>query len=148
MLRSNLLFIHVLSAMAMFTMLGMEALGLTQVARATDLASARAALLSLRSRQRGAGLSLLVLFLSGAYLARVFWQWKGAWIGLGLLGLLLLATLGALVSGRTVGRLRAGLERGGDIASIQLSRPRLQRSLVLRLALLVAIVYLMTVKPG
>ncbi len=148
MLRSNLLFLHVVSAMGVFAILGMEALALTQVRRAADVPSVRAALGALRLGQRMAGPSLLVLVLSGGYLASAYWHWRGAWMGLGFLGLLVIAAIGRLMTGRTVGRLRAALEAGGEMATVRQARPALQRSFAVRLALLVAIVYLMTVKPG
>src|SRR5690348_10177843 len=87
MLRSNLPFIHVLGAMGAFAALGIEAMALAQLRRASDDGSARAALAAIGAAQRVFGPSALLLVLSGLYLATVYWHWQGAWIGLGLIGL-------------------------------------------------------------
>jgi hypothetical protein len=148
MLRSNLLFVHVISAMGVFATLGMETLALMQIRRATDITAARTALGTLGAGQRVGGPSIVVLLLSGFYLATAFWHWKGAWIGLGFLGLVLIAAVGGLMTARTVGRLRKALETGGEIAAVQQAHPTLRTSFAARLTLLIAVVYLMTVKPG
>jgi hypothetical protein len=147
MLRSNLLFIHVVSAMGVFTALGMEALALTQLRRASDGATARAALAALGSGQRVAGLSMLGLILTGFGLAAAYWHWQGAWMGLGLAGVVAIGTIGGLMTGRRVRRLRKSLGEGGMGPSLSEALPVLRTSFVMRAALLAGVVYLMTVKP-
>jgi hypothetical protein len=94
MLRSNLLFIHVASAMGMSVALGIEALALAQLRRASDSAAARAAL------------------------------------------------------GRNLSRLRNGLETSATIKSLAEVHPAFLASFTIRAALLIAVVFLMTAKPG
>ncbi len=148
MLRSNLLFLHVLSAMALFAALGAEALALAQVRRATDVAAARPVLGALAAGRRLGGVSLAVILLSGMYLATTYWHWKGAWMGLGFLGLALIGAIGSVVTGRIAGRLRTAVENGGQLATVYQAHAALRTSLVVRVGLLVAVAYLMTVKPG
>lgn len=148
MLRENLLFIHIVSAMGMFTALGIEALGLTQLRRASDSATARGALTALGSSRRVGGLSMLVLLLTGLRLATAYWRWEGAWIGLGLLGLVAIGAIGGLMTGCRVSRLQKIPGEGGMSTSLIEALPVLWTSFVMRAALLAGVVYLMTVKPG
>jgi hypothetical protein len=148
MLRSILLFVHVVGAMGIFVALGMEALALAQLRRASDAAVSRAALVALGAGQRVGGPSTLLLLLSGLYLATAYWRWQGAWIGLGLLGLVSVGAVGGLMTGRSVRRLRKGLETSATLALLAEERQTLWASFVIRAALLVAVLFLMTVKPG
>jgi hypothetical protein len=148
MLRDNLLFIHVISAMGMFTALGIEALGLTLLRRASDGSTARGALTALGSSRRISGLSLLVLLLTGLRLAAAYGRGGGAWIGLGLAGLVVIGAIGGLVTGRRISRLQKIPGEGGMSPSLIEALPVLWTSFVMRAALLAGVVYLMTVKPG
>lgn len=147
MLRYNLLFIHVVSAMGIFTALGMEALALAQLRRAEDDTSARGALAALASTRRIFGPSALMLLLSGVWLASAYWRWQGAWMGLGLLALIAVGAIGGVITGRHVSRIQKNTGSGTVGRSLTESLPMLQTSFVIRAAMLVAVVYLMTVKP-
>jgi hypothetical protein len=148
MLRYNLLFVHIISAMGAFAALGMEAFALTQLRRAPDGATARAALAALGPSQRIGGLSMLVLLLTGIPLATMYWRWQGSWIGLGLAGLVAIGATGGLMTGRRVSRLQKSLGEVGVRTSLIGSLAVLRTSFMIRAALLPAVVYLMTVKPG
>lgn len=148
MLRSYVLFIHVASAMGIFLALGVEASALAQLRRASDAGAVRATLTALGASQRVAGPGALLLLLSGVYLATAYWHWAGAWIGVGLLGLVSIGAVGGLMTGRTVGRLRNSLDSSSTITSLGEARQTLWTSLAVRVALLIAVVFLMTVRPG
>lgn len=148
MLRSNLLFIHVLGAMGVFVAVGIEVAALVQLRRVSDAGGARAALALLGAGQRVAGPSFLLILLSGLYLATAYWHWQGAWMGLGFLGLVFIGAAGGLMTGRSASRLRKGLETTGAMTSLVDVRPTLRASLVIRAGLLLAVIFLMTVKPG
>jgi hypothetical protein len=148
MLRSNLLFIHVVSAMGIFVALGMEALALAQLRRAADGVTARTTLAALGISQRVGGPSMLLLLLSGLYLATAYWRWEGGWIGVGFLGLVSIGAIGGLMTGRRISRLRKDVQNAGTYSSLVEAGPTLWTSFVLRAALLIGVVFLMTVKPG
>jgi hypothetical protein len=102
--------------------------------------------------QRVGALSMAATVLSGVYLATTVWGWRGAWIGVGLAGLLLIGMIGAIGTGRTMARLHAAAtDAGGDAPGRgpQAHRyyPVLWASFKARVAILVGIVFLMTVKP-
>jgi len=148
MLRSILLFVHVAGAMGVFVALGMEALALAQLKRASNVAGARAGLAALGGSQRIVGPSGLLLVLSGIYLATAYWQWQGAWMGLGFVGMITIGAVGGIMTGRNAGRLRKDLDASrGSTASVTVPAV-FWTSFAIRAALLVAVVFLMTVKPG
>ena len=148
MMRSILLFVHVASAMGVFVALGMEALALAQLRRASNGAGVRAALAAMGGGQRLMGPSGLLLVLSGIYLATAYWHWQGAWMGLGFLGMLSIGAVGGIMTGRNVGRLRKDLDASRSTTTSLAVSPALWTSFAIRAALLVAVLFLMTVKPG
>jgi hypothetical protein len=147
MLRSNLLFIHVASAMGVFAALGVEALALAHLRRAAGGGMARLALADLGSARRLGGPAMLLLIVSGFWLATAYWHWRGAWMRLGLLGLVAIGAVGGLMTGRAVRRLGPHLNEPGFDAVLREVDPWLRRSLLIRAGLLAAVVYLMAVKP-
>lgn len=142
MLRYAVLFIHVTSAMGIFAALGIEAAALFQLRRATGANDVRVALQAYGLVRLVGALSLVGTLLSGIYLATTAWQWRGAWIGLGFLGLVITAGIGGTATRVGVARLQQGTAGGDRAASI------LRAALLARVAVLIAVVYLMTVKPG
>src|SRR5689334_23457697 len=148
MIRSILLFLHVAGAMGVFVALGMEALALGQLRRASNVGAIRAALGALGAGQRLMGPSGLLLVLSGIYLATAYWHWQGAWMGLGFLGMLAIGALGGIMTSRNVGRLRKDLDGSRASVSSVTVTPALWTSFAIRAALLVGVLFLMTVKPG
>jgi hypothetical protein len=146
MLRYLFLFLHVTSAMGVFAALGIEAAALVQLRRADAPTDVRAALRAYGLARPVGGLSLAGILLSGIYLATTAWQWRGAWIGLGFLGLLLTAGIGGVATGRRVPRLLAAATGSGGGAPRH--DPVLWASFQARVAILIGVVYLMTVKPA
>jgi uncharacterized membrane protein len=147
MLRSNVLFIHIASAMAVFAALGVEGLALVHLRRAEGGDRARAALANLGSARRIGGPAMLLLLVSGFWLATAYWHWQGAWIRMGLLGLVAIGAIGGLMTGRAVRRLGPQVNGPGLDAALRQADPWVRWSFLIRAALLVAVVYLMTVKP-
>src|SRR4051812_11421578 len=135
-LRSNLLFFHVASALAIFAALGIEVLALAHLRRATGGAPARAALADLGTARRIGGPAMLLLIASGFWLATVYWHWQGAWMRLGLAGLILIGAAGALMTGRVVRRLKPLLDQPGFDAALRAADPALRWSFVIRTVLL------------
>ncbi len=90
---------------------------------------------------------MLLLLVSGFWLATAYWHWQGAWIRLGLLGLVAIGAAGGLMTGRAVRRLSPQLNEPEFEAVLREVDPSLRWSFLIRVALLAAVVYLMTVKP-
>ena len=93
---------------------------------------------------------MVLLLVPGMYMAATGWRGT-AWPWIGLAAMLFLPALGA-PSGVRLGRVQraAAGERGPLSGALrqQLRHPLYQASLRIRLAVLVRIVFLMTVKPG
>lgn len=133
--------------MGTFAALGIEALALAHLRRAAGGRLARAALSDFRSALRLGGPSMLLLIVSGVWLATAYWHWQGAWMRMGLRGLVAVGAIGGLMTGRAVRRLSPDLNEPRFDAVLREVDPSLRRSFLIRTALLAAVVYLMTVKP-
>ena len=148
MVHQVLLFLHITSAMGIVAGLGIEGLVLLQLRAARTGSDARLALTNSRYVQRVGGVSMLAAVLTGIYLATAYWHWRGAWMGISFLTIILLAFVGGLMTGRPTTRvLRTPSDALGpaELAKVQ---GLLGRSYVLRLWLFLGIVFLMTTKPA
>jgi hypothetical protein len=141
MVRTVLVFIHVISAIGVFGALAIEGAVLLQIRRSADSVQLRTALDDFRLVPRMAIPSLLVTILSGLYLTATVWGWRAAWIDVGLLGLIVTAAIGAATTGPRIARLQTTLN-GDDRRD-----PILPASFIMRTSILIGIVFLMTVKP-
>lgn len=135
------LFVHVVSAMALFVGLGIEGSTLYRGRRGGGGAGGESGN-GLRWAQRFGGPGLGLAILAGLYLAGTEWGWREPWIDVALGGVVLVGA----VWGRMTGARLARLQREGG--AVPLTDPVLWRSLTTRAGLLVGIVFLMTVKPG
>src|SRR5690349_6974538 len=111
MLHSILLFLHVSSAMGIVAAFGIEGLALVQLRAARTAMETRAALANSRYVQRVGGVSLLAAIATGIYLATAYWQWKGAWMAVAFLTIVVIALVGGLMTGRPTAR---ALRASGD----------------------------------
>ena len=145
------LFLHLVGVLALFAGIALEQTGLRQLRNARTVAQVREWLALLRGLRRidaPAGLTILV---SGGYLAA---QGAGyhAWIGAGLVGMVLMAVLGAAVGRpRFLAIVSAMPANDGPIPSPlrrRLADPVLRASAATRAALALGVVFDMAVKPG
>jgi hypothetical protein len=144
------LFLHILGALGMFAAFGIEWAAAESLRRATDVAQARPWIRVLRSLRRMVGPSAATILVTGIYMGTTV-SGRQAWIGLGLLGLVFLALLGAGVTGRRVAVIARDLDSGstkGESLRLRLQDPVLIVSLRLRTAVATGIVFLMTSKPA
>jgi hypothetical protein len=93
------------------------------------------------------------LVATGAYMTSHLWSWGTGWIDVSLVGLAVVALQGPLVAERTAKKLKAGLMANGPgrlgVAAKKLTlHPGLWVTEFTNLALVLAIVWNMTVKPG
>ncbi|MGH9162698.1 MAG: hypothetical protein ACRD2X_22250 [Vicinamibacteraceae bacterium] len=143
------LFLHVVGAMIFFGGLAIEGVALRQIRRATTHEQLREWLGAVQSLGRLVGPSLLIVLVTGMYMAATVWPFP--WVGIALVVLVLFAILGIGLSGRRMRRI--GKETGaatgpmtGALAQ-HIHDPLLVVSWRLRVALVLGIVYLMTTKP-
>ena len=150
-LRSLFVFIHVVSAMGVFGTLAIEGALLLRLRRAADTADRLDALSGFRVLRVLAPLSLGPTVMSGMYLVRTVWGWHAAWINVAFASLVLAVVGGVTTTALRVAHLRSA-EGGGlgqSTGQAGYARdPILSVSFVMRMAIVVGIVFLMTVKPG
>jgi hypothetical protein len=134
-----LVFLHVLGAGGMVAAFGMERAALARLRGAASADEARAATAQLAAPSRLGPAAMIATLASGLVLMRMGWG-PMAWLVGAVLALLAMIAVGAALSVRARRRLRA--------APHAAAAAPLATSLRVRAALAVAIVGLMTLKPG
>lgn len=94
--------------------------------------------------------SVLGLLVTGGYMTHVRWSWSTPWIDAALVALVLIVAFGSGVEGKRAGMLKKELLAAGLSARARrlLQDPVSWTAKMLTLTLVVAVVYLMTVKPA
>ena len=145
------LFLHVVGALGIFAALGLEWAGLSNLRRATETSQVREWIGLLAAPRVVGGPAALITLVSGIYMSATRWGPQG-WIVVGLAGMVVIAVLGATISGRRVGAIAGALpESVGPISKSlaqQLHDPALILGLRVRTALGLGIVFLMSTRPG
>ena len=150
LLYSLALFFHILAAFGLIAAITLEAVSQRGLRQAASAAAARSALRPLELVPLLGGGSAALILVTGVYMMATAWGLQG-WIVVALAGLILNAVSGALLTRSRMGRLQPVLAAGGPLspeAQVTLRDPVLLASLRLRLAVLLGILFLMTVKPS
>ncbi|MGH2686579.1 MAG: hypothetical protein ACRDJP_14030 [Actinomycetota bacterium] len=148
-LYSVLIFAHVLGAVALFAALGIEVVAFRRLRGARTADQARTWMGPLREAGRLGPVAMVTILMAGVWMMALRWG-PEPWILIALVGLVVMAVLGAALSRRPMGRLRGSL--GDEVDHLPtdfraLVEGPLRISLWLRLAIAVGILGLMTVKP-
>jgi len=147
-IRSIALFVHVLGMLMLFVGLAAEWLSLETLRRSNGETSPLAVSV-LRALPRSAGISGGLLLLSGIYMAARVAVWDFAWVRLSFVALIAIAILGRVALRPVVRDIQQS--PGDRSQSLRLrqhaSGAFLQASLRVRVAIALAIVYLMIDKP-
>ena len=146
------LFLHILGAFGVFIALALEWLGMTRLRASTTRADAITWLGVLRPLRRLGPGALLLILVSGLYMASSRWGF-GTWPAVALGGIAVLFALGAVLTGGTMRRLGPAIGRepgpGHSPETLTLlARSTPIVSLWLRTALALGIVALMAFKPN
>jgi hypothetical protein len=144
------LFLHIAGALGLFAAVGLEWTSLLHLRRAATAEQAREWLSVVAGLRRVYPAAFVIILLSGFYMTATAWGGTG-WIGVALGTLLLLAAVGATLTGLrmpAIGRAVA-LETGPLSPALRhrLRDPLLWTSVQTRAALVLGIVFLMSVKP-
>ena len=138
MIRLLFLFIHVCAAMGIFGAAAIEGASLLQLRRSVGKPTA---LDGFALAQRVGSLSFALILLSGIFLTQTVWGWRTSWISVSMSSLIVMVAIGATVSRRAMARVRATSDAPPGVYSA------LNRSFLMRAAILIGIVFVMTVKP-
>ncbi len=148
---SVLVFLHIVGALGLFASIAIEQASLARLRRASTGAQVREWLGVIRGLGRLHGPAGLLLLSTGFYFVATRWGHQ-AWIGLAIPGMLLMAVLGAAVTGRRVKAIATELAASaGPIPPglrHRLDDPELRLSVSIRAALGLGIVFNMAVKPA
>jgi hypothetical protein len=146
------LFLHIIGGFGLIAAITVEAVGLRGLRRAAHRNDAMVWLsISRGIVMRLAPASLGLILVTGLYMVATAWGPRG-WILVALASLLLLGVIGALGTGLRMARIGPAVGRAQGPLSDELRRtirdPILLMSLRVRLAMVLAVVFLMTVKPS
>ena len=150
MIYAYIQFVHVLGALGISAAYAVEAAGLVGLRQSVLADEARAWFRTRRWVMKLGPASLLLLLASGFYAVLTGWGWPG-WIQASLTGFVSLAVIGGLFTGIPTTRFAPVLDRAtgalpDDLRSA-IRAPVLAASLVMRIAITVAIAFLMVKKP-
>ena len=151
MIRSLVVFAHVVGVLGLFVGLGLEWLSLDGVRRSAARAEALRWVGVSIVVPRLSGLALAVILASGFYLGARFGVLGDGWMRASYAALVLMAIVSGPVARSPMRALRhAGQTPGDDAASLRVaaSSSILRLSLRIRIAFGLAVVYLMIGKPG
>ncbi len=145
-----ILFLHILSAFGILVAFAIEWKGLSSLQRSCSKEEIRESLKEFNVLPWIGGSSFLIILLSGIYLWVEAWM-GSAWPVIAIISLVVLAVIGAVITGTRMTALGKAVEGGsasnplpGDISSL----PMLWGSLQVRTWMAIGITFLMTVKPG
>jgi hypothetical protein len=145
------LFLHIVGALGLFAVLGLEWAGLYNVRRATRAGQVREWVRILAAPRVVAGPAALIILVTGIHMSATRWG-PQAWIVVGLAGMAVIALLGAAIGGRRAGAIARALPADDGPISTTLDRqihdPVLALALWVRTALFVGVVFLMATQPS
>jgi hypothetical protein len=144
------LFLHIVGTLGLFIALGLEWTSLLYLRRASMIEPAREWLNAFSSLRRVTLTSLGIILLSGFYMMHTTWGGV-AWISIALAAMILIGALGAFNLRRMAAIERAAAAESGALSSAfrqRLYNPLLWTTIQIRVAIVLGIVFLMTVKPG
>jgi hypothetical protein len=145
------LFLHLVGVLALFAGIGLEQTGLRQLRNAVSLAQVREWMTLLRGLRRLDAPAGLTVLASGGYLA-THGAGHHAWVAAGIVGMVLMAVLGAAVGRpRLLAIARELAATDGPVSSSlrrRLEDQVLRASAATRAALGLGIVFVMVVKPA
>jgi hypothetical protein len=145
------LFLHIVGALGLFIALGLEWTSLGYLRRATTTDQTHPWLQVFTLLRRIYPISWLAILLPGFYMTATTWR-GAAWISIAFAAIILIAVVGAVISGRRMAAIgpAVGAESGRLSSDLrrQLTDPLLWASIQTRVAISLGIVFLMTAKPG
>jgi hypothetical protein len=145
------LFLHILGAFGLIAALAMEAIVLRGLRRAERAEDARTWLSGMRVLRIFAPASIGLILVMGLYMMATTWGPQG-WILVGLAGLVLIAALGGALTGVRMARIGPAVFRTGGPLPADVVRMLRDQVLVIssriRIALIIGILFLMSVKPS
>lgn len=144
------LFLHILGGFGLIAALAIEAISLPGLRRAQRAEDARPWLTAMRVNRTVGPVSVVLILITGLYMTATSWGPQG-WILVALGSLVVIAILGAVLTGTRIARIGPHVFTAGGALSAELVAmlhdPALLVSARVRAGLIVGVLFLMTVKP-
>lgn len=151
-LHSLLVFVHVISAMALATGTLLSLFSLLALRRAERIDQVRSILSLVALSEPVSGIALVLTPLAGLMMTINTWGWQHGWINVAVGSFVLLLPVGAITGlrRRALANLVGGMSDGPLPASVEqrIHDPLLGTGVYLMVTLLLGIVFLMTIKPA
>ncbi|MEG9430676.1 hypothetical protein [Terriglobus sp. ADX1] len=147
---TSVLFVHTIAVLALTAGLTVEAWMLFQLRRASSLGEVRSCTAPVPALTVASISSLVIVYVTGAYLTESLRGWELAWPRFAVLEVVLFVVLGVL-TGRRLRAIRKLCNRVGEKESelkARLQSPLLKILLNIRIWIVIGTVLLMAAKPG
>jgi hypothetical protein len=141
-----ILFVHLAGAVTLFLAFGLEWAAISFLRKANSPEEAQTWLRLGRLAPLINGPALLVVILSGGYLASLIGAFKQGWIPASFIGIAVVAALGGAINAPKMRAIRLAIPQGGDALSAALRTKLLPVSVCLRTFLTLSIVFMMAAK--
>lgn len=142
-------FVHIVGALGMFVVLGIEWLSLRNLRQAGSTTQIREWMCITGGFQRLWGISMVSILISGFYMMAVA-RMHAAWLIVAFGSLILMAVVAGVLTGRRMKAIRQSLQETEALspaAGRLLRQPLLWTVLQVRVAVMLGVVFLMTAKP-
>lgn len=146
------LFVHVLGAIALFVAVSLIVVAFVRIRQASTLEQVQEWATILNRAGKSMFFLALIILIPALYMVIAAWGFTTPWVMAALITFMVLAILGATVSGKTIARVVA-LTQAAEPGPVpneirtQLLAPRLWLTEAIRLTLLIGTLCLMTMKP-
>ncbi len=140
------LFIHLAGTVTLFLAFGIEWAAISFLGKANSPEEAQTWLRLSRLAPLINGPALLVVILSGGYLASIIRAFKQGWIPASFIGIAVVALLGGAINAPKLRAIRLAIPKGGDGLSAALRTKLLPVSVSLRTFVALGIVFMMVAK--
>ena len=144
------LFLHIIGAAGMFAGIGMEGVVLLNLKKADSVSQVLSIGDSMKIMKIIFGISAVLLLFSGLYLVIESWGWT-AWVVTGLVLLISLSGYGSMTGKKIITYIlslnREQQKLPAEAKNI-IGAPKLLQSYKIRALLAIAIIFIMTLKPG
>jgi hypothetical protein len=149
---SVVLFVHIVGALTLFMALAVEWAILRQMQRVTSLGQAGISIKMSSGLRPLSILSMLIVLGSGGYLASTMEAWGNPWIWATIAGMFAIGVIAVVLTNKRMEEIRRACRdedaKLTERLTGQLRDPMLRVSMCLRIAIALAIVFLMVTKPN
>ncbi len=143
------LFLHVTGALMLFAAIAIEWLFVINIRKAMAIENIKKSYLNYPKLTAIGSIAIFLILIPGIYMTAVVWK-NASWILIAFIGMILLAVIGGALTGRKMKGIKKVISNENNISPALrslLNDNSLILSLKIRTAVLMGIIYLMTVKP-